>query len=365
MIGMRATRSLLLLGVDPAFPVDDGDVIVVDLDTRHGPASAAAAETTRAIAALGASRQVFVKVDSLLRGHVASTVRSAGGFAVVCPALPRLGRVVRSGVVHLDGVPLHETDAWRVESTPPPRSVADLLAPQRVETVGLADVRGPGLVARLRAIRTTGAVAVCDAEDDADLHAVAAAGTTVGAVLVGSAGLAAALGRENGSPWPARTPGSGVLVVVGSAAASAQVEHLRASGAHVVPLSPSLLERPEVAVGDAVVVLAVDPAAGVEPGAARALVAALADVAADAVRPTTADLVLTGGETARAVLDRLGVTRLTVHGPLAGHHGAVLSVTPDGRRVVTRPGSFGTPGSLTDIATALRSDHTNATEAAT
>ncbi|WNV86936.1 4-hydroxythreonine-4-phosphate dehydrogenase PdxA [Umezawaea sp. Da 62-37] len=330
-IDMRTTRSLVLLGIDPSFPPDDRDVIVVDLDTRSGPADAAESETGRAIAALGASRQVFVKVDSQLRGHLAAAVRGAGGFAVVCPALPRLGRVVRGGVVHLGGVPLHDTDAWRVEPASPPRSIADLLAPLPVSLVPLADVRGADLVARLHAIRASGAVAVCDAEDDTDLALIAAAGTEVGAVLVGSAGLAEALGPGPSAVVP--EPGQGVLVVVGTAAAAAQVEHLREATSHV----------------DRVTVLTAPT--GIVPGG---VVAALADDAAfEAAWHTTSDLVLTGGETARAVLDRLGVTRLTVHGALAGHHGAVLSTTPDGRRVVTRPGSFGAPDSLTAIAAAL------------
>ncbi len=209
-----------------------------------------------------------------------------------------------------------------MEPTPPPRSIAEVL-PRATEVVSLAEVRAPDLLARLCAIRATGAVAVCDAETDADLSLVAAAGTAVGAVLVGSAGLAEALGDGPSTAIPER--GAAVLVVVGTAAAGAQVEHLRAAGTIATVLT--------TATGN---------------------LAALADEAAfEAAWQSTADLVLTGGETARAVLDRLGVTRLTVHGALAGHHGAVLSTTPDGRRVVTRPGSFGAPDSLTAIAAAL------------
>jgi 4-phospho-D-threonate 3-dehydrogenase / 4-phospho-D-erythronate 3-dehydrogenase len=60
------------------------------------------------------------------------------------------------------------------------------------------------------------------------------------------------------------------------------------------------------------------------------------------------DLVLVGGETARRVLDALGIEVLE---PVeAVHHGAVLSRTPDGGTVVTRPGSFGGPDSLVQIA---------------
>jgi 4-hydroxythreonine-4-phosphate dehydrogenase len=83
---------------------------------------------------------------------------------------------------------------------------------------------------------------------------------------------------------------------------------------------------------------------------ARRLVAALADTVADAAHDC--DLVLTGGETARRVLDVLRVTDLRPVGQI--HHGAVLSRTPDGRSVVTRPGSYGEADSLRRIVRALR-----------
>jgi 4-hydroxythreonine-4-phosphate dehydrogenase len=58
-------------------------------------------------------------------------------------------------------------------------------------------------------------------------------------------------------------------------------------------------------------------------------------------------LVLTGGETARAVVDAIGLTTLRPIYEI--HHGAVASVASDGRRIVTRPGSFGGADSLVDI----------------
>ena len=66
--------------------------------------------------------------------------------------------------------------------------------------------------------------------------------------------------------------------------------------------------------------------------------------------PATAALVLTGGETARAVLDRLGVRSLR---PVRADAGAVTALADDGRTVVTRPGSFGHGAALADIVTTL------------
>jgi uncharacterized protein YgbK (DUF1537 family) len=103
-----------------------------------------------------------------------------------------------------------------------------------------------------------------------------------------------------------------------------------------------------------------DPAGTVDPAAGAALTAALAD----AVMPlVTAEgdpaLVLTGGETARAVLDRLGVTRLR---PVGHDRGAVTALTDGGRTVVTRPGSFGTGVTLAELVTSLLTERTTTTK---
>lgn len=106
-------------------------------------------------------------------------------------------------------------------------------------------------------------------------------------------------------------------------------------------------------------VLSIDGSAGLHPGGGRALSAALAALAT--AWPGRPDLVLTGGETARATLDALGVRELEPVDEI--HHGAVHSRTTDGRSVVTRPGSYGAEDSLLRIATALR-PHLAATPAA-
>ncbi|MCU1420408.1 MAG: 4-hydroxythreonine-4-phosphate dehydrogenase, partial [Microbacteriaceae bacterium] len=81
-------------------------------------------------------------------------------------------------------------------------------------------------------------------------------------------------------------------------------------------------------------------------------VAALARGIAARIDLARVDLVLTGGETARRVLDEAGIAAITPQRELAP--GVVLSGAPSGGSVVTRPGSFGGPDSLVDIITALR-----------
>ncbi|MEU5612422.1 four-carbon acid sugar kinase family protein [Streptomyces sparsogenes] len=434
-LASRTTRSRVVLVGTAAAPRHPGEATVLDLDSRRLSA-AEAARAVRAALALSPSDDTLVlkKIDSLLRGNIAAEVAAlAGGGAgvVVAPALPAAGRAVRGGVVHLGATPLHRTDAWRAEPGPPPRSVPEALGPARTALIPLTAVRASRrtLLSALRAALTEGRVAVCDAETDADLDAVVEAALADGPAtrLVGSGGLAAALGRHlaageppgparavfeaetsaAGAVWPAtpttqtaqtarrgavagvagpgRPPGQGpgaagppppapaagprpLLVVVGTAepAAAEQIRRLAADGATVVRLpvrdlcadAPSApAARPLPPLGDGVTVVAPEPAtAGPPPDGVtpRRLVRGLARAVAAAVarRDGAVDLVLTGGETARRVLDALGVTELHPVGQV--HHGAVHLRTPDGRSVVTRPGSFGDADSLRLIVQALR-----------
>ncbi len=267
----------------------DGTV-AVDLDTRDLVPEEAARRVRAAVD--GDRRIVFKKLDSLLRGNVAAEVGALDGEVLVTPALPVEDRIVCGGVLYVEGVAR--------------RSVTELL---------------PG-------------VTVCDARTDADLDAIVAEALARGARLAGSGGLAAALGRHLGAaPLPARAPsaGRGPLVVVGTAEPSAD-EQIRRLGVPVLEVG----DTPDLGAGPAVLRLR---------GPAGSLAATVAAVAGDA------DLVLTGGETARRVLDALGVTQLQ---PVAViHYGAVQSRAPDGRTIVTRPGSFGGPDSLVQIVRAL------------
>ncbi|MFI2375465.1 four-carbon acid sugar kinase family protein [Streptomyces sp. NPDC018964] len=431
---LRLPARLILNPAELGISGAAGEAVVVDLDSRYldgGTAAAAVraalgaverppsavgapADTDRDTAGSRAFRAVnsseaygdplwFKKCDSLLRGPVgaeAAAFAEGAEVLVIATALPAARRVVRGGVVLVDGVPLHESPAWRAEERAAPRSVAGALAPLPTADVPLETVRqGPiALAGRFRELAARGRHPVCDAETDTDLTVIATAADLLGpgARLLGSGGLAAALGRRlaarraHGPPagaGPAAAPprataapagvsaqvatGDGapsavggvarpLLVVAGSAepVVAEQVALLVAAGARHLPLAPGELAGadgvvlPALAPG-AVTVVTVDGSGGIRPGAARAVVAGLAR-AVSAV-PGRPDLVLTGGETARRVLDALGVTALRPVGEI--HHGAVHCRTADGRSVVTRPGSFGGPDSFVRIAAALRPRH--------
>ena len=112
-------------GFDP--PGACGLVLAVNSSTRHlAPATA-----RRAVAAAGrrlrerSPRLVFKKIDSTLRGPVPDEVAAAlevfeRRAALVCPAFPAAGRVVRDGEVYVYGKPLRETEYVRDLRTPAP-----------------------------------------------------------------------------------------------------------------------------------------------------------------------------------------------------------------------------------------------------
>ncbi|MFH8573747.1 four-carbon acid sugar kinase family protein [Streptomyces sp. NPDC017993] len=370
--------------VTPWASSDESAAVVLDLDSRQlgpGPAARAVAEALRwGMRPHGMRAEGVVllkKVDSLLRGNLATEAEAYAAQAagvVIAPALPALGRTVQGGVVHLNGAPLHTTDAWRAEPRSAPHSVAAALDGLRTRVVPLAVVRAPlpELVAELHSCLALGYHPVCDTEADDDLDAIAQATLQLDSEvrLLGTGGLAAALGRqltesEARQPGEWQSPGAPrpLLVVVGTAepTAAAQIAHLVEEGArHItLPAEADAFDAADAfgatdvygtAGASDITVLSLDNSAGVHPGSARRLVDALARAAA--ALGHGADLVLTGGETARRVLDALGVARLTPIGQI--HHGAVHCLTPDGRSVVTRPGSFGGPDSLLRIAHALR-----------
>ncbi|MFJ9582219.1 four-carbon acid sugar kinase family protein [Streptomyces acidicola] len=343
-----------------------GECVVVDLDSRQLPADRAA-RSVRAAVAAGASDGgvLFKKVDSLLRGNLAAEAAAYAAGArgvVIAPALPVAGRTVRGGVVHLRGVPLHTTDAWRAEGRPPPRSVPHALDGVPTALVPLPVVRGGALADHLRACFAQGQHPVCDAETDEDLNLIAGAAHELGpdVRMLGTGGLAAALGRqlvpvpETTTPYRNGTAERPLLVVVGTAepTAAEQIARLTAVGARHVPLSADELTSSPTRRLDITPngITVVSLTGRVAPASSRELVTALASAVAGVAGDS--DLVLTGGETARRVLDALRITELR---PVAQiHHGAVHSHAPDGRSVVTRPGSFGEADSLSRITRALR-----------
>lgn len=373
--------------------------VVLDCDTRSlDPAArrAAVRQAAQRMRAAGAPVRL-VKTDSLLRGGVGDVVDGlldAGARVVVATALPALGRTVVDGALHVHGRPVAEAGLHGLEARVVPGPLAAV--GQRARSVPLAVVRA-GAGALLDAVERahgTGEIPVLDAVSDDDLDRIAAALGGVDCTVLGSGGIAAAIGRLRGATpsdpvvpdhheRSARTRDvHGVLLVVGTASteATAQLEVLATNGVPVVPVPRDVLlravDRGEVddvdhpalhtvraALRSGSAAICVEDRHEPAPHLARRLADGLGIVAATISGRSA--LVLTGGETARSVLTRLDITTIVPEGAI--EPGCVVSHADDGRRVVTRPGSFGTVTNLLDAATFLQAgstDHTPQSEAA-
>lgn len=331
--------------------------LVVDSTNRHVNGAEAAGRMRALLAARPHGSDVFLKFDSLLRGNLDAELAAAMGAGPVafCPALPELGRTVRDGVLEIRGIPLHRTDLWQAEPTEPGHSVTARLAAASPAVVPLATVRGGDLQQALTSITAAGRLAVCDAETDADLDQIAAAALGRNIILAGASALAAAMRRSRPAPSdapPSAAPPvreSPVLFILGTASPStrAQLAELELAGLPVHRVQPADIPSFDPGTDGSAAVVVDGP---VDPSRSGAIVESLAGFALRA--HAGRHLVLSGGETARSVLDALGIRRMH---PLAqAHPGAVVSATADGRLVATRPGSFGDRHSLTQILTTMQ-----------
>ena len=289
-----------VVSLDALFTLGDtpDTIVVIDTDSRDMLASDAFAITAAAISRHSPT-EVFIKIDSTLRGNIRVTVEAALSALsalkvqpdriLICPAFPQLGRTVTNGRVHVHGVPLD----------------------------------GPNLFELFDGLRTKGHVEIPDVQTDHDL--AIAVGSVVGSALgttlwVGSAGLARHVGAStepndsalNGGENLAvtRQPCSRVVVIAGS-------QH------------PSTLEQ----------IAALDPSTNI--AALHPLDPQFSARAEQAARGADG-LVLTGGATARIVLDLLEVRSLDVRGEVEP---GIAWSTGRGRSgnitVVTKAGGFG------------------------
>jgi uncharacterized protein YgbK (DUF1537 family) len=373
----RELRIRIILDLGTTSHLGTADVQAFDTDGRQRNEFDAAERVAAVFAAIPRGAVVFKKIDSLLRGHLCPELlaaRNSRTNLVVAPALPSAGRTVRDGVVHVDGQPLHQSGLWHAEGRAAPDTLIDALSPLATTVVPLSVVRSDGLGSAVRTSLRDGRVPLCDSDDDADLDRVIAAVAGIpDLVLVGSAGLAAALARtlpiagDPASQGPGTSTADRVLAVIGSAARSIrnQLDAIAQLNPEVISVRPADLIDPSgagIAIvtkavansTSAVVVVVVDSGATIEPGRSRAVAAELSRAVASGASQF-GGLMLTGGETARRVLDRMGVSELE---PLfAVHHGAVVCASPNGQLIATRPGSFGDQNSLLSIIRALQAGH--------
>ncbi len=368
----------------------EASVFAIDADSRRlAPAAAAARHRNLVEARLAPGMRLIKKIDSTLRGQPAAELRatiealrdcSISAMAIVAPAFPATGRTTEGGRIQLDGTPLEETSLWARDHSYPSADLVAVLEGEglRARLLPLAEVRGEA-AARIAAALEAGVEAlVCDALLPEDLDGIARASLPFADQLfwTGSGGIAAALAAAEGPmeiPSRPLAPAGrgGMLVVIGSVAEisrAAAARLVEAGAVRPFSLPPALLLE-DAAAREAGAAIAralaagedvlVDIAAEGEPDLSGGALLAerLAAVLAPA-SPHVAGLFATGGETACALLGRLGVTGIRLLDEL--EPGVPLGITLGGSPgahaipVMTKAGAFGTAETIARSLERLR-----------
>jgi uncharacterized protein YgbK (DUF1537 family) len=367
-----AGRGAVGVIAEPALTVSEAPVVAVDTESRALPASEAGRRLRAATARL-ASRlergRAFKKIDSTMRGPVGAELEglleagSWSGGALLCPAFPAQGRIVRDGRLWVNGALAHESPVGRDRHYPGATSeLVAMLEPaltRPVKRLLLADVRAGADAVGKQLATARGAVLAADAESDADLDVLARAAARRADLLVaGSAGLGRAFAAALDFPAPrASLPRPGAwLWVVGSRhpASHAQARALEAAGVLGVWLdagrSSDLAAVWRALRAGRAAFLAFAAAPGLEP---QTVAATLGRAVAGVLAETAVDLLaVTGGETAFATIAALGAALGTPRLDLAGAPASglalgtlTLGAGSAARRVpfLSKAGGFGAP----------------------
>ena len=373
----RAGQDVLVtLGAEYA---QDAHVVAIDLDTRRMTEDEARGTATLAAQSLAGieGAVLYKKIDSTLRGHVAVELGAMcrtlqpRALTIFAPAFPSMGRTTKNGRVYINGMPLEDSETWKHSGGGRSAELIPYLKPSglRVEKVGLDDIRGSAntFVDMLITRWETGVdVFVCDATEEADLRALAQSMSRMRetrVLFVGSAGLASHLAvtpshaRERP---PLRVPRTGpVVFLVGSVSSVSrkQLETLvqRTSIASLALSQEILLgdsgeegwqwaqaEIQKRIAGGTDVAITTTGGPDSDPSAGGPLTQALGRLLAGFCEQIGA-LVITGGETARAVLTAMDIHCLDLRAEV--EPGVALGVARGAHAIpiVTKAGAFGHP----------------------
>ncbi|RQZ18325.1 four-carbon acid sugar kinase family protein [Burkholderia sp. Bp9031] len=313
-------------------------VVSLDTDTRENPSARDSRIVADAAQAWRDADVLVLQFDSTLRGRVALDCKMALAASgrrklLIAPAFPSAGRTTEAGAVFVHGVPVHETEFGRDPTLPVRES--DVSALFRASGIDLAVAQDAEHAREL--LEVCDAVVV-DARTETELDAIA--GRFAGRrdlLLAGSTGLVRALARGLPRPGPDRdaeyepTP---LLrhpsLVVGSLnpRSRRQLDVVRSqSGIHVLATRDERLPAHE---------------------ARQAALHDLVTRAVNLIRSGTCDgLVVTGGETARRIVDALPALSLRVCREILPGIPLAEVRTADGTfPMITKAGGFGDDDAL-------------------
>ncbi|WP_064685953.1 3-oxo-tetronate kinase [Rhizobium bangladeshense] len=350
-------RTVQTVGIpDPSLALPDVDAVVVSLKIRSVPASEAVAAATKAerwLRQQGAGH-VLYKIcstfDSTDAGNIgpvteALSEAAGGGGVLVTPAFPETGRTVYLGHLFVGGQPLNESPLKDHPLNPMhDANLVRVLARQSRGTVGLIDLpaiaAGPAAAkAKLDALGRTGAtMAIADAIFETDLETLGeiAVETPVSTGASGlGLGLARALvrsgrisGRATGED--VTRPVGGLSAIIAGSCSKATLRQIDAAerAMPVLRLDPERLLAAgpdEIAAaiswaGDRISAGPVVVAASAAPetvsrlqshygreASGHAIETATSIISAELVERGVRRLVVAGGETSGAAVDKLAI----------------------------------------------------------
>ncbi len=397
-------RTVQLIGVPGpgAAPVADADAVVVALKSRTAPVAEAVAQSLAAARWLQGQgvRQIYFKIcstfDSTPAGNIGPVAEAlmdalVAPFVLVTPAFPENARTVFKGHLFVGDQLLSDSPMRQHPLTPMTdanlvRVLQAQLDPARGRRVGLIDhrcvARGAEAVReRIGSLQAEGVtLAIADAVTDADLLTLAAAAAALPLVVAGSGlaiGIPALRGLSASSSAARLAAPAGARAIVSgscSAATNAQVAAFIAGGSAAgtsiggaaFAIDPLALAQGRDLVAEALawaaprlgpaplLVHATAPPAAVQAvqqqlGAERAgalVEDALARITLGLVEAGVGQLIVAGGETSGACVQRLGITQLRI-GPqidpgVPWCH-AATPARPAGLHLTLKSGNFGGP----------------------
>jgi 3-dehydrotetronate 4-kinase len=400
--GLRTVQTIGVPPDDLALP--EVDAVVVSLKSRSIEASVAVTRSREAekwLRGRGAAHVLFKicstfdSTDAGNIGPVMDALRADSGDAIVLvtPAFPETGRTIYMGNLFVGSVPLNESPLKDHPLNPMHDSnLVRVLARQskaKIGLVGLADIaRGPDAVrARLADLAGKGVgAAIIDAVFDRDLETIGAVALDH-RVSVGASGLGLGLARALVASAKAgsRAPGAISDVPIGGPAAclagscSQTTLQQIASAEAVMPvlhLDPDQIvkggdearralgwARERLQQGPVLIASSSTPAevAALQArhgrdAAGHAIEQAMADIAEGLVQSGVRRLVVAGGETSGAVVDRLRIPGFLVGAEIAAGVPVLRAVGAGGGEMLLalKSGNFGGPEFFSDALKLMR-----------
>ena len=353
-------------------PSEHAQVCIVNTESRGRGSEWARVGTLNAVNTLE-RRFLFKKIDSTLRGHLATEIKTLLSVtqyqrAIICPAVIDEGRLVINGELWLHGKPLHETEFASDPDWPAGTSSIQQRIGIPSEHIPLAIVRS-GPESLKRCLRESNAqFLIPDAEEESDLQVIAKAIVFTDILPCGALGFARAwasaiLGHDSGCSKIESGIGGiegSILFVVGSYHPRTRQQVNSLNKSHDI-ISQVIHSNDQNDLADGYKALITESSSGkhillrtpddrIEDRVKqKTLIGALAKTTSEIIQAHSIGcLIICGGETAGAIIEELGTKTIEIRGELLPGipYGILKGGIGAGISILTKAGGFGNQESL-------------------